>query len=669
MIIEGVSQTSVVDQVVTKWRVLKTSTLIKQRRWDDIRKAYLFQQDETWDTHDAAQVWRSRRNFPLITQVVENLTASYCQGVMPGPGDSWFDIQPRTYDDEFRSKRLKALMSWQMDRTKFRSEASKVIKQAVLYGYSPYGVLWDTRWAHIPDLASISRMKGEMAAQMMGDSEDANEGPEGIVPMQDELKLTKIPTISIKEYDGPILVQHSSFNHVKDREGSGHSYPAQILRFRRDQSYLDWMEQEHIYENVANLATVKFSTEISDTLKRGIDQDYGISENPDPKCEVLEMWGDFTLQDDQGQNKTYFNHIAVVGNKQTLLRFEPNPNLHGQCPWDVLNLYEDPNEPIGFGAVESILDLNDALQAFFNHAIEISAFTANPCFKGMDDGTNLDNVSISPGAVVPVTNMNNLQPLNSGGDAQIAMNQVGFLMAQISDLTGSNKAFTNQNYQKSATEIKVLSNQESGRNSEMLEHIGNDFIVPVLTKWIQLNQQYMDQQVEIRVVDPNPQMANLDESGQQMPYPTGNPLLPVPVRISPEDIVGMYDVIPVGARSVSDRQQLIQNTISLTNAIVQSPTLSQGIKPTNYLSWIYEQTGVRDAWKFIKSPQEIAYDNAMAQQQAQQSAGQPGQQGGPNSPQPQQGGGGPPSMAGIPGNAEPPSNPGANPSAGGPQQG
>lgn len=667
MIIEGISQTSVVDQVVTKWRVLKTSRLIKERKWADIRKAYLFQQDETWDTSDPAQAWRSRRYFPLITQIVENLTASYCQGTMPG--DNWFDVLPRTYDDEFRSKRLKALLSWQMDRTRFRTEASKVLKQAVMYGYSPYGVLWDTRWVHVPDLATMAQMKGEMAAQMMGDPEDMNEGAEGIVPMQDELKLTQIPTIGLKEYDGPVLVQHSSFDHVKDREGSGHSYPAQILRFRRDQSYLDWMAQEHIYENVADLATVKFSTEPSDAQKRGIDQDYGLADNPDPKCEVLEMWGDFTLQDDQGQKKTYFNHIAVVGNKSTLLRFEPNPNLHGQCPWDVLNLYDDPNEPVGFGAVESILDLNDGLQAFFNHGIEISAFTANPCFKAMDDGTNLDNIALAPGAVVPVTNMNNLQPLNTGGDAEVAMRQVGFLMAQMSDMTGANKAFTNENYQKSATEINILSNQESGRNTEMLEHIGNDFIVPVLTKWIQLNQQYMDQAIEVRIVDPNPQMANLDEFGQPMPYPTGNQLLPVPVRITPEDIVGMYDVIPVGAKAVSNRQQLVQNTINLTNAIVQSPVLSQAIKPTNYLAWAYEQTGVRDAWKFIKSPQEIAYDNWMAQQQAAQSAGGPQQQGGSNQAQPQQGGGGPASMAGVPGNAQPPANPGAQPSAGGPQQG
>lgn len=667
MIIDGVSQTSVVDQVVTKWRVLKTSRLIKERKWADIRKAYLFQQDETWDSSDPAQAWRSRRYFPLITQIVENLTASYLQGTMPG--DNWFDVLPRTYDDEFRSKRLKALMSWQMDRVRFRTEASKVIKQSVMYGYSPYGVLWDTKWVHVPDLATMAQMKGEMAAQMMGDPEDQGEGLEGIVPMQDELKLTQIPTVPEKEYDGPVLVQHSAFDHVKDREGSGHSYPAQILRFRRDQSYLDWMAQEHIYENVADLATVKFSTEASDAQKRGIDQDYGLADNPDPKCEVLEMWGDFTLQDDQGQKKTYFNHIAVVGNKSTLLRFEPNPNLHGKCPWDVLNLYDDPNEPVGFGAVESILDLNDALQAFFNHGIEISAFTANPCFKAMDDGTNLDNIALAPGAVIPVTNMNNLQPLNTGGDAEVSMRQVGFLMAQMSDMTGANKAFTNENYQKSATEINILSNQESGRNTEMLEHIGNDFIVPVLTKWIQLNQQYMDQAVEVRIVDPNPQMANLDQYGQQMPYQTGNQLLPIPVRVSPEDIVGMYDVIPVGAKAVSNRQQLVQNTINLTNAIVQSPVLSQAIKPTNYLAWAYEQTGVRDAWKFIKSPQEIAYDNWMAQQQAAQSAGQPGQQGGPNQAQPQPGGGGTASMAGVPGNAQPPGNPGAQPSAGGPQQG
>lgn len=666
MIIDGISHDAVVTKVIDKWRRRKQEQLNKENIWADIRKAYLFQLDENWNKNDPSQVWRSRRNFCLITQVVENLTSSYCQGTMGG--DNWMDVLPRTTDDEFRSKRLKALLNWQMDRTNFRTEATKIIKQAVMYGFAPYGVVWDTRWAQIPDLAKMAQQKGEMAAKMANDAEDQNEGSEGIVPMQDELQLTKIPTTQIKEYDGPRLISHSAFDYVQDREGSGFTYPARIIRFRRDQSYLDWMEQEHIYEDVSGLATVKYSSEYSDTLKRGIDSDYGINNNPDNKAELLEYWGDITVSGDGGEDKTYFNHIAVVANKTKLLRFEPNPNLNGKPPWDYFTLNTDPNEPIGFGAIEPVLDLNDALQAFFNHAIEISAFTANPSFKYLESSsTNFDKIALAPGCGIPVSNMNDIAPFNIGGDSEVAMRQVGFLMAQISDMSGANKAFTTQNYQKSATEINILSNTENGRVTEMLQNIGNNFIVPVLTHWIQLNQQFMDQAVEVRVVDPNPKMANIDQYGQQKPYQVASSMMPLPVRVTPDDIVGLYDVIPVGAKAVANRQQLINNVIQVTAALVQNQVLASSLKPSDYCNWVYEQLGVKDAWKFLKSPQEMQYEQSMAQQQAQQSPQGGGMQQSPGQVQQQSGGGGIPSMAGVQGNAAPPANPGGQPTGGGPQ--
>jgi hypothetical protein len=132
-----------------------------------------------------------------------------------------------------------------------------------------------------------------------------------------------------------------------------------------------------------------------------------------------------------------------------------------------------------------------------------------------------------------------------------------------------------------------------------------------------------------------------------MPFDSTQPVL---MKLRPDDVQGEFDIYPVGASWVAKNQQAQQMAMQFTQFIAQSPA-SNVIKWNEYAKTMYQDFGYQDAYRFVKSDQEIAYEQqqqALAMQMQQQ-MGAPAGQGGPQQPQGNAGGGGVQSMAGSSG--------------------
>jgi len=141
------------------------------------------------------------------------------------------------------------------------------------------------------------------------------------------------------------------------------------------------------------------------------------------------------------------------------------------------------------------------------------------------------------------------------------------------------------------------------------------------------------------------------------------------MRISRDEILGDFDLVCVGASWLQKMQQEQGEMIQKTQMIAQSPGANI-IKWDDYARELYSD--LPDAWKFIKTKQEIAFEQQQQQlaMQQQQQMAQQGGQGQNAGPQNQQGNRGTQS---VPGSQGPPPGGGAangpvRQTSGGPQR-
>jgi hypothetical protein len=400
----------------------------------------------------------------------------------------------------------------------------------------------------------------------------------------------------------------------------------------------------------------------------------GFTDNPKDAIELLERWGDFVVETEEGEKKLFKNHVAVVANRKTLIRFEPNPNAHGLPPHQMFVLQPEPAETYGKGVLEPALGIQDAINVRLNQVIEANALVVNPQYLVRNDGTiDIDSFISAPGALHMVNDVNtSIAPLATPSNASLGFQEIGFLLAQFNEATNAMKAFTTADYQKSATEVAAMQGMANSRFAQMVKHIERTFVMIALRMQIQLNQQFMDEAMWIRVVNPTNVPPALDQFGQPKPVPAWDFVdANGRMKVDPEQIQGEYDIYPMGAQWISNNQAAVGMFIQGLQTLGAIPAAQEHIKWDNVAQFFFQMSRIPQSWKLIKSQQEVYFDRFQQQQQqlamaAQQQALGLGP-GGAGNDTPQQGGKGIGDMAGTPSGPSMPTSPGGQQSAGGPQ--
>lgn len=621
MITKTVDQSKVVSTVMEFWREKKDERLDKEEIWKECWLAYNAKFGKAWAN---IKRYRSRRFIPVSTGAIDSLVASRIQAIMPH--EQWFNVDGRTPDDQLSAQSMAALMRWQHFRSKWRKDIALGLKQAAIFGNLFWGVLWNTETSWVPDMEAYA---GELGAFAMNGASDPN------------AQRPDVPYKQRRGYDGPVFRTWNLFDAVTDRHPDDPDTGLMVMKCIKTLPYLKKMADHDpvtgyaLYENLDGLTEGTALNEASDAMRQEIDASLGFYNIPKSGVELHTAWGDFSIE-----GEIYHNHVAVVANRQTLIRFEPNPYWHGKRPWNLYVQNPDPIEIYGKGDLEVNLGLQDWINGRMNQIIEAHAICNNPMLEVVNDGNfDIEKFPTHPGAIHLVSQPNSIRPINIPDTTGPSMQEVGFAMSQFNESTGAMKAFSSENYQKSATEISATAGMSNTKAAEVVRHIESTLIIPALEMQIQLNQQMMDEPTWIRVTQVN------ENSGMYNSFAEGTTLM----KVSPEDVQGEYDIFPVGASWLARNQQQKQELLQYTQMLAQSPA-AQDIKWGPYAQWLFGSTGVPEAHQFIKTAQEKW--NEQQQQMAMQMQQQMGQGGGPQRPPGTQGppqGGGSQSMAGVSG--------------------
>ena len=642
MILPGIDTSSVSTWAAQWWVDRKNERLIKERIWNECVLAVDCRFGETWED---LEDYRSKRYMSLPWQAVETVSSSLMRGAMP---QDWFDLLGRTPADDQKAKLLKALLNYQHFKTKKRRKIKNFLRAACTTGNVPWCVDWREDIINVPDdEAMAAQMAFNQMQQQMGMA----------VPAEAQMNFR--PTKALRAYDGPDFHFGNIFDYVQDMQPSNSLYALRAIKFYRSKAYLDHMSQPDengysMYQNVDQISDENIFRDSSDSLKLMTERQIGIARMPKDMVELIQFEGDFEIPNGGAGSTYYPNHIMVLANRKTVIRFEPNPFIYGKPTWELFTLFPTPNELYGRGIIEPILGINDGIQVRYNQTLEAGALAINPGFKYKEDSVfDPDEFISAPGMLVKCMDpANTLVPLIVPDKTMLGFQELNFAINQFNLITGAQANFGGD----SATEVSIEASQARERMKDAVDHI-TDFLMETNEREIGLNQQLMDEETWIRVVSDGP---NPMTGGPMMADPdTGIPqgMAPQQMLVSPDDIVGQFDVVPVGAAQVEQDHQKAQELFQLTTSIMQSP-MANAIKPTEFVNEVYKMAGFHNAWKFVKSPEEIALEQqqqlnqqlAMAQAKGMgpQKPGAEGSgQGGNGKTGPEPGPRGLPSLAGM----------------------
>lgn len=657
MIRKGIDQQKVVAFVNELWRTGKDERVEKEDIW---KECWLAKESKFGKGWKEVANYRSRRYNPVTFQAVLNVGSHYIQGIMPH--DDWFNVLGRTGDDDQAAKMMASLMKWQHYRASWRPEMVHVINQSIIFGNVPWAVIWEDEKRHIVNQEGYAKQLAEWQVAMQS----------GI-----QLPPPEMGQRAITDFDGPVMKCGNIFDFVQLRKGNDRRSAPRVMRQFKTAAYIRSLSQPDesgysLYENLDAINDENIFREASDSLQQQVEVELGFNPRPKNSVELFECWGDFEID-----GEILFNHVAVVANRTTLIRLEPNPYFHGKPAWELFTLHDDPNEVYGKGELESALGLQDVINVRMNQVIEANALTINPQFTYVNDGTfDADNFISAPGAGHAVSAQGNIEWMNFPSQASLGMQEIGFMLSQHNEATGSQKSFTTADYQKSATEVSAIAGMLNSRFAETIRSIETRYVIPALRRQIMLNQQLMNVNTWIRVVEPNP------TPDPMTGIPKFESLGPAPMLITPEMIQGEMDIYPVGASWVANNQQQLGQIIQMAQAFGGIPQAAMRVDYAELQRVCYERAGIRDTYRFLKSEARVQYEQYVQQQQAlalqaqQQAMGLQGGPGGQAQNGGQSGGsadstqsGGPQSMAGTPSpGTSQPGTAGAQQSNGGPQR-
>lgn len=617
--------------VLENWTNLNTIRRGRLWYWQECRFAWERKFGATWGE---IQDNRSHRFIPAAFQAVEVAVAQIMQGVMPN--SRFFKTLGRTKTAQASGPYLEAKMRWDHYRMNFRSEFYRFCKAAAVDGNVPWTTAWHIEHSLMPD---ETLMAAKQEIQAAGIDVQVND-PSGLgFPAKNEIT-----------FEGARLVTGDIFNYVQDRHPNDPRYAFRV--YRTTQS-LEWIKAKWenlkdpngkpVYQNIDQLQDGSYDyNEVSDSLKWAIDQSMGYAPLPENKVELLTFCGDLIVP---GVG-LFHNCFGVIANRQHLLRFVANPFAHGLPPWQMFTLIPDAHDPHGYGTgiIEPSLGLFDMINVRANQVADANSLAINPPLATVVDGiTDTHNLVWGPGENIWMRAQGNVQALQMPKESlSLGLQEIQFYKSEISATTGTTAGGISATPRgASATESAGIQKSAGVVNAEMMYRIQEEALVPMLRMQASMNQSLMNPNDSVMV------RLFVDETGQITDPATGA-VLPQGIHwanIGAAQIQGEFDYEIVGESSIMQTQTQQQNQMNFINSARQDPAFQVYIDVPKLYKAQFEKLGFTDAWQYIKSDQQVQMEmqqNAIAQQQQQQTVGNA--PGAPGAPQ----GGGPNGGNGIP---------------------
>lgn len=522
----------------------------REEVWEEIYKIYRAYTKEK-------EEGKSNLFIPYLFSVVET--------VVPRLTDTIFSQKPyikplpRESGDMYAAEALEILMSYQLDKIKFKSKATDWFKQATMYGSGFVKVVWKTETKKIKEKVPINfNNPMDIWKVLLADIQN----PES---MGTTIEIEKEATT----YDGPDIELLDISDVYPDPYGSAVQKCRYIVhKSLKPLKYIEDMIKQGIYKgNLKEIKKTSLSKEDDQFSSMSREVEIGLKTEPSSDkgmYEILEY-----LEEDR---------VITLVNRQIVVRDTENPYNHKQIPIvDIKNTIV-PLEFWGIGEIEPNKRLQHELNTTRNQRIDIVSGSINNMWAYLESAIDPDDLVFQPNGLIRIKNIGKsigevLQQLGPQRVSPAAITEEQTIkkdMQEVSGVTQYVKGLA-PDTQATATEITSLQNEANYRfkqkimnKVEGLERIGELMVA--------LNQQFMDADQFVRIAGERAaklQYLKADGTGHVGPDSPENSFSFIQIR--PEDIMGQFDikVASTALEPLADRQVKRQQLLEVFQVLAQ----------------------------------------------------------------------------------------------------
>jgi hypothetical protein len=518
--------------------------------------------------------WRSKLFIPATARAVDGWLADIVLALFsPNP---FFNLLPREEADVEQARLNETLETYQFEQANFFMKFLPYLFQLGIYGTTFGKNYW------LEDKRTVTVKERQ---EFMG------------VPLGEP--KTKKKTITL--YNNPIFEPIDIFNISVSPSATSLEDTWIFQRSEKTLGECKRMAEQGIYKNVSEMENLIMSDVDSGNvesrerkLAQGFTGRYGDEKGDLRKIEILEFWN-------EGRTKT----CTIGGGKVFLKPMRTSPFLEAGAeepfdPFVSTSLWGLPFELFGIGICEKSADLQDHLNSEVNQRKDNNNLRQNMIVK-IRRGANVNTRSITsrPGGIWLTDDMGAIEPVVIPEvGTQVSFAEENLLSQRIEEVTGVTRYSTGSGAAgkgKTATESSILARAGSKGFALMIKKIEETALKPIIRKFYQLNQLFMDEERVIRI------------AGDKAPRF---------IKIPPLETGKEFDIQTAAASELVDKGLKAQQMIQFFQMNQGNPIVQQ-----NLLEKIYTLWGEKD-FAQLNIPSEQMQEKMQQQQQQMQQAKQ-----------------------------------------------
>jgi hypothetical protein len=499
--------------------------------------------------------------------------------------EEWFKLYGVNTQDDIGAKNQEALCRHQFREMRFRDEASRFVREGLIYGTAIQKTFW--------------KQKVEERRYRAG-----TKVPDPDFPGASRLNLDPITREELV-FDGNIVKNVSIFDYytspnatsVEDSEWCADRSAWPDFEVKEMGELGHWLNLEALKDR-AGTNDMSFGDEFKErkSYSYGVFDPREASWSPHiPHYTVIDWYGPLVIKKKNGAYTTKMCNVVMLepDNMQLIVRVTEIPFWHGQKPYQSWRPTQLHQEFYGIGLIEMIARLSQEKDAKRNLGMAAMQLEGNPAFLLSDDANVADGqLVLFPGMTLRVPDVqNSIAPLPIPQVSDSSLKAENILTKDIRETNGTVSAMMGSQDPfgsgKTATQHSSEIDEGNMRLVGMVDNYENQVVEPMIDQMTWNNQQFCSYDKVIREI-----------GAMGMRYEDR-------YTIGPQDLLGRFLCQPLAGYRLTTKQVHVQQ---LTNLLDRAPIINQmygrdAVNMPKLMAYILEQGhGIRNASDYIKVP-------------------------------------------------------------------
>lgn len=556
---------------------------------------------------DPSDWWRSNESIPTVFKVVETLLPRYLIGMFDAP--EWFHVEARQRRDEGYEHMVEGLLKATIEEMEIFPKMYEALKYAVIMGHCWGKVIWREEYATRQVMVPVPITDPETGEQLVGVTTDV---------------------VTEETYNNADFEWRPLDRIFPDPTGEGEWYIEEIdttyerlAETQRQLGVYDAAEFARLGASIPPTRTPFVGDSLSEH-RQGTTGGVNVEYNREPEVtedipnhyvspmregtgvKLWQCWG-YVPAEYRGRDRAAWR-LTVIADGRYMLRDEPSPTPDGKPPYFPIKSIPIPGRLYGESILRYVGPLADQQTRLSNMRLDEVFLGIWQQYLYRRNAVVSDNqLLMQPGGAIEVVTeqgqsiMDTFAVLPRKPVMPEAYNEDQYRQTQAEHAAAASDIMQGVSAQDRQTATEVERRLQQGNARHMLQTMWNDYTVKkeLLTRTWRWLQMRMTQPKLIRTVGEEFAMVDLTQ-------------IQIPI-----DIVvagGMF------ALSKDTRLQMDQELVQLAG----SPAFAMYMRPGAILRRLLIDRGWKNPEAYVKTDEEVMYEQLMAQMAAQQAGGPQG---------------------------------------------